>query len=348
MRKEELVAALAKLARRGSRSATKTVGSKAPPKGRDAASTAAQKRGGSSSQKPNAARRKAMARIDELKSRLAAQKNLATEQGKSPRNGKAATDRLVLMVRDAYWLQAQWDVQATSVERARTALGQAWHGASPVLRLLKVAEDGSSSIVKDFAIHGGVNHWYLDITESPKTYRCEIGYSGAGGEYYSIARSNAVTTPMPGSVDALNGSWSDMAANADRIFAMSGGYSQRGASLELQQLLEDRLQRRLGRPTETRFGHGCASDSHSELRFAIDAELVIFGAAQSHAHVTVDGEPVALQSDGTFAVRLHLPDRRQVIPVVASTADGTEQKTIILGVERNTKELESVMQDQAN
>jgi hypothetical protein len=37
-----------------------------------------------------------------------------------------------------------------------------------------------------------------------------------------------------------------------------------------------------------------------------------------------------------------------VIPVVASTADGTEQKTIILGVERNTKELESVMQDQAN
>ncbi len=364
MRKEELVAALAKAARR---SQSRASGKAVAPKGRGAGSgrpSSSASRNGKSpaAKKPTAARRKAMAKIDELKTRLALQKNLAAPSAKPSVNGaaangnspivkKPASDRLVLMVRDAYWLQAHWDIQASSVERARTALGQSWHGASPMLRLLRVAEDGSSSVVRDIPIHGGVNHWYIDVAESPKSYRAEIGYvggNGSNGAFYSIARSNSVTTPTPGSVDAMNGSWSDMAANADRIYAMSGGYSDRGASLELQQLLEDRLQRRLGRPTETRFGHGCAGDHRDDLRFAIDAEIVIFGAAQSHAHVTVDGEPVTLQSDGTFAVRMHLPDRRQVIPVVASTADGTEQKTIILGVERNTKELETVMGDQLN
>jgi hypothetical protein len=40
-----------------------------------------------------------------------------------------------------------------------------------------------------------------------------------------------------------------------------------------------------------------------------------------------------------------LPDRRQVIPVIASSADGVEQRTIILAVERNTKVLERVTRD---
>ena len=352
MRKEELVSALAKAARR------RNGGKKGTPKGRGAgekngsprtnkvAKRSTDKANGS--HKPTAARRRAMARIDQLKSRLAAQKNLATVPSQS--NGqsveKEQSDQLVLMVRDAYWLQAHWEVQQQSVDRAQTALGQNWHGSAPVLRLLQVADDGSSSIAREVSIHGGVNHWYIDVSESPRSYRAELGYRGGDDEFYCIARSNTVTTPMPGSVDAMNGNWSDVAANADRIFAMSGGYSERGASAELQQLLEDRLQRRLGRPMETRFGHGCASDNRNDLRFAIDAEIVIFGAAETNSHVTVDGEPVALQADGTFAVRMHLPDRRQVIPVVASTADGTEQKTIILGVERNTKELEAVLRDQ--
>jgi hypothetical protein len=34
-----------------------------------------------------------------------------------------------------------------------------------------------------------------------------------------------------------------------------------------------------------------------------------------------------------------------VIPVVASAPDGVEQKTIVLGLERNTKELEPMLRD---
>ena len=46
-------------------------------------------------------------------------------------------------------------------------------------------------------------------------------------------------------------------------------------------------------------------------------------------------------------MRLDLPNRRQVIPIVASTKDGIEQRTIVLAVERNTKVMEPLTRDQA-
>jgi hypothetical protein len=40
-----------------------------------------------------------------------------------------------------------------------------------------------------------------------------------------------------------------------------------------------------------------------------------------------------------------LPDSRQIIPAIASSMDGGEEKTIILAIERNTKSLEPQMHD---
>jgi hypothetical protein len=128
---------------------------------------------------------------------------------------------------------------------------------------------------------------------------------------------------------------------------MSGGYTPQGTSLELQELLEERLRRPMGTPMQTRFGGGAArvlADTQ-DLPFAVDAELLVFGLSHPHAHVTLQGEPVPLRPDGTFTVRLSLPDRRQVIPVIASSPDGVEQRTIILAVERNTKVLERKVRD---
>ncbi len=61
--------------------------------------------------------------------------------------------------------------------------------------------------------------------------------------------------------------------------------------------------------------------------------------------MTLQGEPVNLRSDGSFTVRFSLPDSRQIIPAVAASADGSEERTIVLAVERNTKELEPMIHD---
>jgi len=258
-----------------------------------------------------------------------------------------AQDRLIVMVRDPYWLHAYWELAPRSVERARSALGQHWHSTRPILRVFQMPSDGCAVLHREITIHGGVNHWYIDVPNPPQQFRLEIGYLTRAGKFFCLARSNMVTTPPAGCSDAIDPNWVDIDQNADRIFAMSGGYTQRGVSQELQELLEERLQRPLGGPMRTRFGSGAArlQVDNQQFPFALDAELVVYGVSHPRAHVTIQGEPITLRPDGCFSVRMRMPERRQVIPVVASSSDGIEQRTIILAVERNTKVLDPLVRD---
>ncbi len=284
-------------------------------------------------------------RLVELRASLPGRRDLGSGNGDEHR--RVERDRLVVMVRDPYWLHAYWELAPRSVERAASALGQHWHGTRPVLRVHQVSSDGGAVLYREITIHGGVNHWHVDVQNPPQQFRMEIGYVTAAGQFYCLARSNTVTTPPAGTSDSVDKNWVDIDQNADRIFAMSGGYSHRGTSLELQELLEERLQRPMGSPMQTRYGSGATrvlADTR-ELPIAVDAELVVYGVSHPHAHVTLQGEPVALRADGSFMVWMRLPERRQVIPIIASSPDGVEQRTIILAVERNTKVLGPVVRD---
>jgi hypothetical protein len=297
-----------------------------------------------SSQRPRSATKsKAQQQLMKMNSELAASKNLASDNT-STTDQSTRPVRLVVMVRDPYWLHANWDISEQSIQRAKAAMGGGWYRAQPILRLYQVAEDSSSTHSRDISIHGGVNHWYLDVQDPPLTYRLEIGYLATDGFFYCLARSNTVTTPHAGVSDAVDKNWADVAEHADRIYAMSGGYSADGASRELQELLEERLSHPLGSPMKTRYGNGTVGQAQG-MNFAVDAEIIVYGAVEKNAHLTLKGEPVELRSDGTFTVRVSLPNRRQILPIVASSADGSEQQTIVLSVERNTKVMEPFHRD---
>jgi hypothetical protein len=260
-------------------------------------------------------------------------------------------DRIVVMVRDPYWLHAYWELTRQAVARAEAALGQEWHGAKPILRLLDVTTHDTTStaeaIVKDIEIHGGCNNWYIDVNNPPRSFRVDIGYLSRQGQFYVLARSNVVTTPRAGVSDIIDENWADIdAKKADRIYAMSGGFDPSMSSLELKQLFEERLRRPLGSPSVTSFGSGAMLPSKQrKFWFQIDAELIVYGATEPNARVTLQGEPVKLRADGTFTMRFSLPDSRQIIPAVAASADGIEERTIVLAVERNTKQLEPMIFD---
>lgn len=279
------------------------------------------------------------------------QKNLAATS-KNKNNG-VLRDRLVLMVRDAYWLHVHWEITSGTIQRAQAAMAEYWHSAKPVIRLFHVETGNTTSSteshIRDIAIHGGVDNWYIDVTNPPKGYRVEIGYLSSAGKFHSIARSNVVETPKPGSSDSLDKNWSDVAENCEKIFALSGGYAPDNAQNtdEIQELFEERLRRPMGSPMETRYGTGAQLEhiGSRDLAFDLDAEMIVYGSTKSDAYVTLGGEPVKLRPDGTFTVRLSMPDRRQVLPVVACTRDGLKQQTIVLAVERNTKVMEPVQRD---
>ncbi len=259
-------------------------------------------------------------------------------------------DRIALMVRDPYWLHCYWEVTRNAVQRAEAALGQDWHSARPILRLLDVTSQdttgSSETIVRDIPIHGGCNNWYVDVANPPRSYRIDIGYLTPGGRFYVLARSNVAHTPRAGVSEVIDEHWADIdQKKADRIYAMSGGYDPTASSLELKQLFEDRLRRPLGSPAVTSFGSGSlfGLGKGRSFWFQLDAELIVFGATEPNARVTLQGKPVQLRPDGTFTMRFALPDARQIIPGVATSADGIEERTIILAVERNTKQLEPLI-----
>jgi hypothetical protein len=270
------------------------------------------------------------------------QKNGQSQNGNrslpGAKNGQIK-DRVVLLVRDS----------CQSVVRAQASMAEHWHTARPILRLIELETGGSTSsaerVVRDTEIHGGVDNWYLDVYSPPQSFRVDIGYLADDGRFHVLARSNTVTTPQPGSTDAVDRNWTDVAENYEKIYALSGGYgAEKG---DLQAVFEERLHRPMGSSLGARFGAGAERMLHRDrnFHFEVDAEIIVFGATKPDAHVSLSGEPVKIRPDGSFAVRLALPDRRQVLPVTASSRDGVEERTIVLAIERNTKVMEPLMHD---
>ena len=279
--------------------------------------------------------------LHQLRERLSGSRQLAAVQRNE--SSRVENDRLVVMVRDPYWLHAYWELAPRSVERAQSALGPALAYDAARSSAVPLSNDGTAVLQREIVIHGGVNHWYVDVQNPPQQYRMEIGYLTASGQFYCLARSNAVTTPPAGTSDSVDENWVDIDENADRIFAMSGGYTQRGTSLELQELLEERLRRPMGTPMQTRYGSGAVALCRRFARSAVCGRCRTYWSTESAIRMPMSRcrasrcrfVPTAASPCGCS-----LPDRRQVIPVIASSPDGVEQRTIILAVERNTKVLE--------
>ncbi len=330
MRKDELIRALVRKARSAKRGDAGKPADPLPdhPVARDTARSAA-----------------VAQRIAEARERLAKAKSLASrpEGGRSPR---PLRDRMVLMVRGPHWLHVFWEITPRSVERAKAALGAEWHTARPMLRVLQVDSgmrtSPSERVVREIEIHGGVKNWFIDVRE-PLRCRVEIGYRAASGRFHGLARSNTVSTPAPSQGDTLDTHWGDLVEQCEKIYAMSGGFSPENNSTELQELFEERLQRSLT-PNTPRGDMGVADHVQhipgTELQ--VDAEMVVYGVTQPGMLVTLQGEPITVRPDGTFRVRVDLPNKRQVLPIVTSTPEGVERQTVVLAVERNTKTMEPV------
>lgn len=255
-------------------------------------------------------------------------------------------DRIVLMVRDPYWLHAHWDVTRQTVDRAKAALVEQWHSVKPILRLLKLDDSGTTesaeNIYRDIEIHGGVRNWYIDVDQPPSRFQIVMGYMTGSGRFYELVRSNTVTTPVPGGKEASDDHWADIAKDAERIYAMSGGYGDETQRGELSEVFEERLNRTMDLDVLSQFGSGAEGGLKRarQFHFDVDAELIVFGSTHPDAHVSVGTEPVKVRSDGTFSIRLPFPDRRQVLPATARSRDGVDEQTVVIAVERNTKVME--------
>jgi hypothetical protein len=107
-------------------------------------------------------------------------------------------------------------------------------------------------------------------------------------------------------------------------------------SLEIEELLHAAGKRGEALPAEVTLPSESAPSSLSlgeaqpaqprDFWFSVNAELVIYGATDADAVVTIGGRKIRLRPDGTFSYRFSLPDGSYELPIAARSSKGDERR----------------------
>ncbi len=244
-------------------------------------------------------------------------------------------DKMVLMVRDPWWLYTYWELKGSTVERLKSELKEEFYKAKRILRVYDVTNiifNGSNANrFFDIQIHEFANNWYIDAAGPGRSWCVDFGLMLSNGRFITILRSNVVQTPLDGPSWITDEEWmvpDDMFA---RLYGM--GFGQ-GKSSPVGKAWRERM---ISSPGMASMASPVKKPQKRGFWLRVDCELIVYGATEPDAKVTVQGKPINLRPDGTFTLRFALPDGKQIIPVKAVSADKAEDRVITPIVTRETK-----------
>ncbi|MDA1018500.1 MAG: DUF4912 domain-containing protein [Planctomycetota bacterium] len=250
-------------------------------------------------------------------------RSLAT--GSNANQVSSESDSLLAEAVEPTWIRAEWSITQSTVARAESALGAEWHRASPVIRVLDITSSESGMpnavVVSEIPVEPGADRWYLNVKDSGRTYRLELGYLTATGRFFALVRSPKFDLPLD--MSGLKKRQSTANRSLSHPLAPSSG-------LASSQDWDDE-------PADD-FDELNMDPKAPRTRLQIAAEITVYGKGEPDALIDIADERIPLHPDGSFEIRLPLENGRQVLPIFA-TANG-ETRTIVLALERNTKELE--------
>ncbi len=287
-----------------------------------------------------------------------------TPDHETPRHGRRllATDahyvipsgygdhRIVLMVKDPWWLYAYWEIRQQVERQVRGQLQpDEFGGAQSILRVYDVTglpdapfgEPGSSPPPSanssfDIGLSGLASNWFVNTNAPGRSFIVEIGLLTSRGRFLSLTRSNRVTTPRFGPSDVIDEEW--MTATEAEYWQLWGLTTGVGGSSPSG--LRTLIERQLFSPGLSSYGllGGLRPQKGRGFWLLVDAELIVYGATDPRASVTVQGQSITLNADGTFSVRMALPDGTQLVPVEATAPDRQEIRTVVPRITRSTQQ----------
>jgi hypothetical protein len=249
-------------------------------------------------------------------------------------------NKIILLVRDPYWLHACWDITPQKITAAKNSLGsQNFNSAKPILRVTELQGNAPKSYF-DIEI-SRTNNWYINIPKPNASYCVDIGYLTIKGKFFSLARSNTVATPRPGvAPDYPKNKGALTPEEYDKIYALSGGFNIGLSSGEISKEMRKKLAAGISSAGVSSLFSGFAKKNQEGKRdffLNTNTELIVYGATLPSAKLTIQGRPKKLNPDGTFAARFALPDSKQVISIRATSKDDIDSITITPVVEKRTE-----------
>jgi len=242
-------------------------------------------------------------------------------------------NRIVLMIRDPHWLHAYWEVNGKRRKEIISELGEETFNRSRLLLRVYDTENWNSF---DIEVSGGAKNWYIRVPSPNRTYCVDVGFMTPDGRFITAARSNWVTMPRDQMSEVIDEQW--MIPDWEKIYSLSGGFGIGRSSGEIREMMKKRFQQELSSGWVSSISSPMRQLSAKERPFWLVAncELIVYGATEPTATVTVQGRKIDLREDGTFSLRFSLPDGKQIIPIEAIRDDGAERRKITPTVERST------------
>jgi len=248
-------------------------------------------------------------------------------------------DKIVLQVRDPWWMHAYWEVSEQTFGRLKAELGDEFYRARRVLRVYDVSQvvfNGSNAHrFFDIHINEYANSWYIDAGSPGRSWCVDLGLLLSNGKFITIVRSNTGSTPLAGPSWITDEEWMIPDDMFNRLYGL--GFGLGSSPVKVKGLWEERLKREITSGALSSLSSPVRAAEARSFWLTVNTELIVYGATELNAKVTVQGKSIKLRPDGTFTLRFALPDGKQVIPVKASSSDGQEERTITPIVTRETR-----------
>ncbi|MGE5549325.1 MAG: DUF4912 domain-containing protein [Bacteroidota bacterium] len=243
--------------------------------------------------------------------------------------------RIVLLVRDPYWLHCYWEIGAAERDSFRAQTSRELWECQNMLRVYDLS--GGTPDQYDVPIHHDARSWYIEAGRPGHTFLVEFGADVPGRGYLPIIRSNAVTTPVDRVSDVVDEEWMIVEESFRRLYGLAAGLGPGLSSVEVVESLSRRLARQMGSGAVSSLGSGFRLPGpERQFWLVVGTELIVYGATQPDAKVTIDEQPIELRPDGTFSARYALPDGMRSIPVSGVSRDGLNRITVTPVVRKET------------
>jgi hypothetical protein len=242
--------------------------------------------------------------------------------------------KIALLIRDPFWLYTYWDLSPEAKAQLKNDYGD-WEKAPLSLRICEEKESGGADPhLFHVSINPSTSNWYLNVQPN-HYYTAELGYFSPAGDFIILARSNTVITPRATFSQVIDEEWMIIEEDFRRLYRMAG--DPQASSAELGGGLLKRLEKEMGSAAVSSLSSPFGQPP-ADRRFwlVLNTELIVYGATEPNAVLTLDGQPVTLRPDGSFTARFALPDGKKSIPVTACSQDGNDEITITPVVTKET------------
>ncbi len=269
---------------------------------------------------------------------------------------------VVFLPRDPDWAYVFWQISDADREKAQSL------GANKLcLRLFDASGSEGSNFnqgtLREIAVDSYSTEWYLPIPLPDRDYKVELGYK-YGFNWMSLAFSSISHVPgshpseqildkfVPFNLDSTSDSIPDISNPVvaeqnnihERLYQAATNIPLKrkvGSEEFMENLNSTNLNENLTDSGAGKWASGL-NDSGSGITrnrsfwLVADAELIVYGATEPSAKLTIGGEDVPLAADGTFRIQVPFRDGIQKYDIKAVDVSGEQEKSISMKFDRTT------------